>query len=196
MSRLGVFGGSFNPIHRGHLHAAILAREAEGLDEVIFVPAAVPPHKEASDLAPPGDRMAMIRAALAEEPGASVSGVELEPGGPRYTIDTLLRLRERHPGSELRFILGLDSLIDLPGWREPERILSEFGVIAVDRPGLDPAGVDPVWRNRVRVVGGNPFAISSTGIRERVAAGRSIRHLVVAGVERHIREQGLYRADR
>jgi nicotinate-nucleotide adenylyltransferase len=196
MSRLGVFGGSFNPIHRGHLYAATLAREAEALDGVVFVPAANPPHKTASDLAPAADRLAMIRAALTDEPGFSVSTVELDPGGPRYTIETLLRLCEEHPGHDLVFILGLDSLVDLPGWREPDRILDTFGVIAVDRPGLDTGAVDPTWRKRVRVVGGNPFAISSTGIRRRVAAGRSIRHLVVAGVEAHIREQGLYRAER
>jgi nicotinate-nucleotide adenylyltransferase len=194
MERLGVFGGSFNPVHWGHLHIALLAREAARLDRVLFVPAASPPHKEASALAPAPDRTAMLAAALDEEPGTAISDLELRPDGPRYTIETLTRLRDEHPGAQLPFILGLDSLRDLPTWREPKRILREFGLIVVDRPGLDPAALPPDFLTGIRWVGGNPFAISSTAIRERVSRGLSIRHLVPPAVAAVIEERGLYRA--
>jgi nicotinate-nucleotide adenylyltransferase len=188
-----VLGGSFNPVHWGHLHVALLARERAGLDRVLFVPAARPPHKDADDLAPAADRVSMIRASLRDETGAGISEVELLPGGPRYTVETLARLRDLHPGASITFVMGLDSLLDLPGWREPDRILSEFGVVVVDRPGCDPASVDPGLRSRVTWIEGNPFAISSSAIRERVAAGLPIHHLVPAAVARHVQARGLYR---
>jgi nicotinate-nucleotide adenylyltransferase len=191
--RVGVLGGSFNPVHLGHLYIAQLAREAGPLDRIVFVPAAEPPHKSPTDLAPAKDRLAMLRAALGTEPSTSISGIELETGGPRYTIETLARLQKVHPDARLAFIMGLDSLQDFPGWREPERILNEHEVISVDRPGLSMDDVDPAWAGRVTLVEGNPFAISSSDIRRRVGAGRTIRHLVSAGVAAYIAENMLYR---
>ncbi len=196
MPGLGVFGGSFNPVHWGHLHVALLAREASGLDAVLFVPAASPPHKPGRDLAPALHRLAMLRLALAGEPGAEISEIELEPGGPRYTADTLDRLAAARPGVELHFILGFDSLRDLPGWRDPEGILARHRVIAVDRPGIDRSALPPDLAARCRLVEGNPFAVSASGIRARAAAGRSIRHLVPPEVERYILAEGLYRRSR
>jgi nicotinate-nucleotide adenylyltransferase len=193
VTRLGVFGGSFNPVHWGHLHVALLARERVGIDRVLFVPAARPPHKDADDLAPAADRVAMLRGALRDEADCEISEVELLPGGPRYTVETLSRIRDLHPGAAIAFVMGLDSLRDLPGWRDPERILAEFGVVVVDRPGCDPRGVDPGFRGRVTWVDGNPFAISSSAIRGRVAAGLPIHHLVPPSVARHVAERGLYR---
>lgn len=193
MARLGVFGGSFNPVHLGHLHIALLARESQGLDAVIFVPAAHPPHKTPGALAPASDRLDMLRAALEGEGSSRISEIELEPGGPRYTVETLRALGKSYPGDRLTFIMGSDSLIDLPGWKEPERILQEFGIIAVDRPGFDPGRVEERWWKGVRVVEGNPLAISSTGIRERLRAGLSVRHLVPAPVNAILEERGLYR---
>jgi nicotinate-nucleotide adenylyltransferase len=193
MARVGVLGGSFNPVHVGHLHMALLAREEAGLDRVIFVPARRPPHKTDAELAPPSERLAMLRAALVGEERAEVSTLEMEEGGPLYTYETLRRLRNTLPGEEIRFVMGLDSLLELPGWRDPERIVEEFGVIVVDRPGCPlPPPEDP-WLARCRLVEGNPFAVSSSLIRERVADGRSIHHLVPPPVEAHIRAQGLYR---
>lgn len=195
MPSVGVFGGSFNPVHRGHLFIAQLAREAASLDEVLFVPAARPPHKEGEELAGAVHRLAMLRAALKDEPGTVVSGIELEEGAPRYSVDTLTRLAERRPDARLTFVMGLDSLHDLPRWREPERILAGWDVIAVDRPGVDPAGLDPAVTARCRVITGNPFAISSTGVRDRVARGLSLRHLVPEAVEAYIAAHGLYRRE-
>lgn len=194
MTRIGVFGGSFDPVHRGHLYVALLAREAAGLDRVVFVPAARPPHKAGAALAPAADRLAMLRAALDAEPESGVSEVELAPGGPRYTVDTLAALRTVYPGAALAFILGMDSLRDLPGWREPGRILAEAELIAVDRPGMAVPEIPSPWEGRVRLVTGNPFAVSSTDVRRRAAAGLSLRHLVTAGVEAYILDHGLYRA--
>ena len=194
MRRCGVLGGSFNPVHRGHLFAARLALEEEDLEEVLLVPAARPPHKPVDELAPALDRLTMIRAALQDEPDMSLSEIELRVDGPRYTIETLSLLRKESPDSRFVFILGMDSLRDLPGWKDPQRILSEHGVIAIDRPGLSPIDLDPRWIDKVKTVIGNPFAISSTDIRKRVAAGKSIRHLVSREVEAYILERGLYRS--
>jgi nicotinate-nucleotide adenylyltransferase len=193
MGRLGVLGGSFNPVHLAHLHVARLAREAGGLDEVLFVPAARPPHKAAAALAPAPHRLAMLQLALEGESEFALCDIELHRDGPRYTVETLDTLARSYPGRRLTFIMGLDSLADLPGWRDPERILESHAVIAVDRPGLDPKAVDPGLAGRVRIVTGNPLAISSTRVRERVAAGRSIRELVPHGVDTYIAEHGLYR---
>ena len=194
MASLGVIGGSFDPVHRGHLFIALLAREAAGLDEVLFVPARRPPHKPDRAMAPPNDRLAMLKLALRDEPASRLSSIELEPDGPRYTVDTLSRLRETHPGTDLSFILGFDSLRELVHWREPDRILDEFRVIAVDRPGVDPSVIPDRVRRRCLLVEGNPFAVSSTVVRARVARGLSIRHLVPDAVAAYIERRGLYRA--
>jgi nicotinate-nucleotide adenylyltransferase len=191
--RLGVLGGSFNPVHWGHLHIALLAAEAAGLDEVLFVPAARPPHKSGA-LAPAEDRLAMLRLALSDESGAGVSTIELAENGPRYTVDTLSALKAEHPDAQLAFIVGFDSLLEMPTWRDPERILAEHRVIGVDRPGVDGSSLDPDLARRVLLVEGNPLAISASQIRRRVAGGLSIRHLVPGPVEEYILAHGLYRA--
>jgi nicotinate-nucleotide adenylyltransferase len=172
---------------------ALLAREEANLDRVIFVPARRPPHKQDEVLAPAAARLALLRTALREEDRTEVSALELEANGPRYTIETLLRLREERPGEELLFLMGLDSLLELPGWREPDRLVEDFGVVVIDRPGCPrpPAG-DP-WAARVQFVEGNPFAISSSLVRRRVANGLPIHHLVPPPVEEYIRSHDLYR---
>jgi nicotinate-nucleotide adenylyltransferase len=194
MTRVGVFGGSFNPVHWGHLHIALLAREAAALDVVLYLPAATPPHKEPGDLAPAPHRWAMLEGALASEPHTSLCNLEITAGGSRYTVDTLDRLKREQPGWELHFILGTDSLAELSSWRDPEYLVDTYHVIAVNRPG-GAVDVPTVWQDRVLAVAGNPFAIASRAIRERVAAGRSIRHLVPAPVAAYIAEHRLYRME-
>ena len=171
---------------------ALLAREAAALDAMLFLPAASPPHKEPGHLAPAEHRWNMLERALAAEPHTQPCNLELTPGGPRYTVDTLDRLQREHPDWELHFILGMDSLAELSTWRDPERLVTTYRVIAVNRPG-GATDVPAVWENRVLQVTGNPFAISSSAIRQRVASGRSIRHLVPPAVAAYIAEQGLYR---
>lgn len=194
MQRVGVLGGSFDPVHWGHLHIALLAREAAGLDRVLYVPAAAPPHKPAKALARAVDRLAMLERALADEPGTSVCDLELNPGGPRYTVDTLDALAAMHPDWELWFVLGMDSLNELSTWRDPDRLLSRYRVIAVNRPGEISSATLP-WEHRVLRVSGNPFALSSRAIRDRIARGQSIRHLVPSAVAAYIAEHHLYRPD-
>ena len=194
MQRVGILGGSFDPVHWGHLHIALLAREAAGLDRVLYLPAASPPHKPAHALARADDRRAMLALALADEPHTEVCDLELTPGGPRYTIDTLDALAAMHPDWELWFILGLDSLNELSTWKDPERLLDRYRVIAVNRPGENASAPVP-WEGRVLRVNGNPFAIASRAIRERVARGQSIQHLVPPAVAAYIAEHHLYRPD-
>ena len=194
MHRVGILGGSFDPVHWGHLHIALLAREAAGLDRVLYVPAAAPPHKPAKVLARAADRRAMLERALEDEPHTEVCDLELVPDGPRYTVDTLDALAALHPDWELWFVLGMDSLSELITWKDPERLLARYRVIAVNRPG-DTASVPEAWESRVLRVSGNPFAISSRAIRERVLCGHSIRHLVPPAVEAYIAEHHLYRPD-
>lgn len=205
--RIGVFGGSFDPVHLGHLLAAESCREQAALDRVIFVPAAIPPHKRDRSLASGEDRLAMLRLATGGHDAFQVSGVELDRGGVSFTVDTLESLAATHPGADLRLILGPDALAGLPTWREPARILALAEPLAVERDGLDdvsalaadrrladllgPARLDRLVAGRVRMPA---VGIRASAIRERVAAGRSIRHLVPRAVELYIRSHGLYRA--
>ena len=194
MQRVGVLGGSFDPVHWGHLHIALLARESAGLDRVLYVPAAAPPHKPAKALTRAADRRAMLERALEDEPHSEICDLELNPEGPRYTVDTLDALAAMHPDWELSFILGMDSLNELSTWKDPEGLLARYRVIAVNRPGENAIASVP-WESRVLRVSGNPFAISSRAIRERIARGQSIRHLVPPAVAAYVAEHHLYRPD-
>lgn len=205
--RIGVFGGSFDPVHLGHLVAAESCREQAGLDRVIFVPAAVPPHKRDRVLAPAEDRLTMLRLATGGHEACEVSAVEIERGGVSWTVDTLAALAAARPDAEFRLILGPDALVDLPTWRDPERIVALAEPLAVERESLDdvaalaadrrlagllgPDGLARLVAGRVRMPA---ISIRASLIRERVAAGRSIRHLVPRAVEAYVRTHGLYRA--
>ena len=131
--KLGVLGGSFNPIHNGHLAMAEAVREAHALDLVLFVPAGRPPHKQ-EDLAPAEDRYRMVVLAIEWREGFAASDLETSRPGPSYTVETLQELHRRNPGAEIFFIMGEDSISEFPGWREPERILELARVVAVNRP--------------------------------------------------------------
>jgi nicotinate-nucleotide adenylyltransferase len=187
--KLGIFGGTFDPIHLGHLRAAESAREAAGLDQVAFVPAARSPYKDAP-VSPARDRYAMVALATAAHDAFVPSDLELEREAPSYTVDTVRALRETRPADQLFLIVGSDSVAELPAWRESARILSECTVVAVARPGQAPpregaAGV--LW------VDGPGLAVSATDVRQRVRDGRSIRFLVPDGVADYIAKRGLYR---
>ena len=196
--RDGVFGGTFDPVHVGHLIVAADLRFALRLDRLLFVPAGRPPHKTADLVSDDEDRLAMLDLALADDPTAEISTSDLERPGPSYTADLLAALQELMPDCRLVFLMGEDSLRDLPTWREPQRIvrLAELGVAT--RPGVvfDPEEVYrqvPDARGRVIVVETALLSISSSEIRRRVRQGAPIRYHVPVEVERYITERGLYR---
>ncbi|MBC7185565.1 MAG: nicotinate-nucleotide adenylyltransferase [Calditrichaeota bacterium] len=193
--RLGLFGGTFDPIHLAHLILADWVREEEKLDRVLFVPADTPPHKVHRSLSPAWQRLAMVRLATAGCPYFEVSDLEMRRGGISYTVDTVLAVREIYGlGSDQLFlIIGSDSLHEMDTWREPERIFAECQVVVVPRPGYDPAEAPPRFAAKARLSRAPLVEISSSQIRERVCAGKSIRYLVPSSVERFIKEQGLYR---
>lgn len=189
--KLGFLGGTFDPIHLGHLLIAEQAREALGLDRVLLVPAARPPHKPGVPTAPYASRLEMCRLALEGVPGLEASDLEQDPDRPSFTVESLRGIAGwLPPGSELWLLLGGDSLRDLPSWREPEEIqrLARLAVYARDRVLPDASSTIPVtW------LPGPRLELSSTEIRERVRLARSIRFLVPEPVRGFIRDQGLYR---
>ena len=199
--RLGLFGGTFDPIHMGHLILAEACREACGLDRVWFVVAGAPPHKP-GDRTPVADRLEMARIAVAGHPAFEVSELETSRPGPHYSVETLEEVHRRHPEDELFFLIGGDSLADLPHWREPGRIAALATLVVVDRPGLPSGGmIGPSARwpdlgpsaRPFRTVKIPPIGISSSDLRARLATGRSIRYQVPRGVEAYIDAHGLYR---
>ena len=190
--RLGVFGGTFDPPHLGHLLLAECAREALALDRVVFVPARVPPHKAARGVSPADVRVRLLEAALAGT-GFAVSTLELSRPGPSYTVDTLDLMKLAHPGARLWLLLGADSLKDLPTWRDPDGILARARLAVATRPGFDALRVPLKTKRRVDWLPNAPVAIASRDLRKRVAQGKSIRFLVPARVERLVAKLDLYR---
>jgi nicotinate-nucleotide adenylyltransferase len=198
-TRLGVFGGTFDPPHAGHLVAAECALRALSLDQVLFVPAARPPHKGGQVSAGPEQRYEMVRLAIAGHPRFAVSRIELDRPGPSYTVDTLAALAEDDPARRLHFITGIDAVLDLPSWREPERLLRMAAFVAVSRPGVPrerldafTAALPPDLRQRVRYLEIPAVDVSSSEVRERVRDGRSIRRLVPRAVAAFIARERLY----
>ena len=194
--RLGLLGGTFDPPHVGHLLLAEAARERLRLDRVLFIPAHVPPHKRGRPVTPARTRRALLTAAL-RGTGFGLSTIELDRPGPSYTVDTLETFTRMHPHARLFLLVGADSLHDLPGWRDPERILALATVAVAARPGTRLAGLTRGMlarhRGAIAFLGNPPVDVSSTRLRARVAAGRSIRFLVPSAVERTIARLGLYR---
>ena len=203
--RIGIYGGSFDPVHVGHLLVAESCREAARLDRVDFLPAAVPPHKQSRSLAAPEHRLAMLELAIGGNPGFGILQDELARGGVSWTVDTLAALAAARPGDALHLILGPDALAELPTWRDPARILELATVLAVEREGLDdvaavvaaPALRALLGAKRARQVTETRvrcplLGIRSTDLRRRVAEGRSIRYLTPAAVERYIAAHRLY----
>jgi nicotinate-nucleotide adenylyltransferase len=192
MTRLGVFGGTFDPPHVGHLALAEWAREALRLDRVLFVPAGTPPHKRRSDLSSATDRLAMTRLAVRGHPAFEVAGLEARRRGPSFTVDTLRALRAAHPGARLVLLIGQDSLAEFETWRDPDAI-ARLATLAV---ALRPGARRPRARRRVAWLDNPGLDVSSSAIRARVRAGRSVRYLVPDAVAAHIARRGLYRAPR
>lgn len=187
--RIGVFGGTFDPPHLGHLVAAADAAEALGLGRVLWVPAAVHPLKLGSVQAPPALRLEMTRAAVRGDPRFEVDPLELERSGPSFTVDTLRELQARNPGAELYFLTGADNLRDLPRWKEPGEVARLARLVVVSRQG---EGVPPGLPYPAVAVPVTRVDVSSTEVRRRVRAGESIRYLVPEAVRAVIEREGLY----
>jgi len=198
-ARLGVIGGTFDPIHIGHLAVAEDVRVRLALDQVLFVPAGQPPHKPDQTILESEHRLRMLELALADNPNFELSRVDIDRPGPCYTVDTLaILLEQRGPGTELFFIMGTDSLSELLSWHDPARLIRLCRIAAVFRPGyvadLDVLEASlPGLKDRVIMVPAARLDISSSDLRDRVRAGWPIRYLVPAPVEAYIRQHGLYR---
>ena len=199
--RLGVMGGTFDPIHHGHLVAAAEARWKFRLDEVRFIPAGRPWMKGHRALADGEDRLRMTELATQDEPAFTVSRMELDREGPTHTVETLRALREHEPDTELYFVTGADAIADLPQWSEPSEALELATFIAATRPGTDlQATLEGLTSElgaeataAIEALEVPALAISSSDIRERVSQGRPFRYLVPDAVHDMIDEQGLYR---
>ncbi len=189
--RIGVMGGTFDPIHIGHLVAASETAHHFGLAEVIFVPTGSPWQKAERHVSPAEDRYLMTVIATATDPRFRVSRVDLDRPGLTYTVDTLRDLRALHPDAELFFITGADALADILGWRDADELLSMAHFVGVSRPGHVLA--DPGLSGSVTLLEIPALAISSSDCRDRVRCGEPITYLVPAGVESFVAKRGLYR---
>ncbi|HYO44929.1 MAG TPA: nicotinate-nucleotide adenylyltransferase [Candidatus Limnocylindrales bacterium] len=194
---VGILGGTFDPIHHGHLVIAEEAREALGLERVLLVPAASPPHKPGQPVTDVRHRLAMARLAVQDNPAFVVSGLEIERGGPSYTVDTLAALATDGV-TQPWFILSAEALASFATWRSPDRILELCRLAVVPRGGYEP--LDRTWvshrfpgrEDRIRFLPGPLLPISGSVVRRRAAAGRSVRYLVPEAVARYIAHHQLY----
>jgi nicotinate-nucleotide adenylyltransferase len=199
-SGVGVFGGTFDPIHLGHLAAAEDARAQLGLEKILFVPNNVPPHKRDQAVSNAEDRVHMVELAIADNSGFELCTIELERPGPSYTLDTLRLLQQRLGGdAHVTFLTGCDSLASLHAWHEPDALLAEFELVFLARPTDDPIDWErigarfPEIRRQTRTIQIPLLEISAHDLRRRVRAGLPIRYYVTPSVEEYIRAHALYR---
>ncbi len=221
--KLGLLGGSFNPIHYGHLGIARHARESLPLDQVLFIPTGDPPHKRDGALAPAKDRYEMVRLAIAGDPTFTLSDIEVRRRGKSYSIDTVQELRQQYgPSTDLYFLIGLDAFLDFTSWREPQALLKACRFVVISRPGqsyrslvklsmlppLDPralAQLDSGEMNRLEIAIPSgpgilllplpPCSTSASDIRQRIKKGMSLANLLPPPVESYILQHRLYQED-
>ncbi len=190
-------GGTFDPIHFGHLVLAEQAREAFGLDKVLFVTACVPPHKSGASVTGAAHRFRMTELAIEGNPFFEASSIEMEREGPSYTVDTIRGILSGDPGAELFLLVGSDEAESFMSWRSPREIVSLARLVVANRPGVEVESalsrMPEEVRSRASELKMPGVDISSTEIRERVRAGRSVRYLVPQSVENYIAVEGLYR---
>ncbi len=198
--KIGLLGGTFDPVHNGHLVVAEELMRKLGLEEVLFVPAGQPWMKEGTDISPAEHRLEMLLLATASNPRFNVSTIELERSGPTYTVDTIIELKAGLSArAEIYFMVGFDALAELPRWKEPGRLLEMCRVVGFGRPGHEALDLNalnaavPGTSERIMIVDVPQVDISATEIRRRVFRGLSILDMVPEEVERYIAENGLYR---
>ncbi len=213
--RIGLLGGTFNPVHGGHLRAAEAVRSRFGLDRVLFIPSYIPPHKQTADMASPEDRFAMVELAVGAHPGLVPSPLEIEAQERSYSIITLNKVKSIYPAARIFFILGVDAFLEIETWKSYREVLEQCRFIVISRPGFDlfaarsalppeykesfcelpdAGGIDEsiLERFRVFLLKIAALDISSTEIRDRVKRGQSIHGLVPESVEEYIHRKNLY----
>lgn len=200
MRKIGVFGGTFNPIHNGHVHLARGYLRALGLDEVLFIPTNVPPHKEAGDVLPPAHRLAMCRLAVQGQPGLAVSDIEIRRAGKSYTVDTLRALAQEYPGDTLYFLMGADMFLTVNEWNGFDEIARLAVLCTASRhegewPGLQAHArlLERQYGARCHIEAIPVLDVSSTQVREALARGEDARGLVPPPVADYIAQNGLYK---
>ena len=179
MKKIGLFGGTFDPVHTGHLIIAQSVRESLGIDSIIFIPSARPPHKNTDIMFTPEERYSMLSAALEGNPHFLISDIEKKRKGPSYTIDTIREIKSTvAPGTDISFIVGRDNLVEISGWKDPHSIIGECGILAAGRPGHENDTIPGWLKDAVNIVPTPLIDISSSDIRARLREGKSIRYLV------------------
>ncbi len=197
MVRLGVMGGTFNPIHYGHLVAANEVREAFALDTVIFVPASIPPHKDQTDIIDARHRLMMTMLATVSHPHFAVSSMEIDRPGASYSVDTIAQLKQMYPEPlTIYFILGIVAFVDIASWRQPDVLLRSCHTIITSRPGYSLYELAPTLLQRppyhISLYEVSALDISSTRVRQRVKVGHTIAYLLPESVDAYIRKHQLY----
>jgi nicotinate-nucleotide adenylyltransferase len=190
--RIGIFGGTFDPIHLGHLIVARQAAEKLGLDQVVFIPAGQPPHKGGEKLSPARERYQMVRLAVRGDGLFRVSDIEIRSKNSSYTVNTLKALKSKYKTAGLFLLLGLDQAALLSTWKEPQKLFELATVCVLSRPGFSRKEVKPRWGKMIRFLPVSQIDISATGIRDRARRSQSIRYLVPESVARHIKNKKLY----
>ncbi|MBA4542678.1 MULTISPECIES: nicotinate-nucleotide adenylyltransferase [Thermoactinomyces] len=191
--RVGIFGGTFDPIHMGHLLLAQQAMETASLEQVWFIPAGEPPHKQENEITPAQHRLQMVRLAVEGNPRFLVNEMELKREGPSYTVDTIQILKESTPEHDFFLLVGADTVKDLPHWYKIKKILQLVQVIGLGRPGVRAEGLPDFVTDRLQwIPGAIETSISSTAVRQRAKCGKSLRYLVPDPVYQYIKEHRLY----
>lgn len=191
--KIGLMGGTFNPIHLGHLKIASKVLDCLGLAKVIFVPSGNPPHKQLKDITDASHRLKMIELAIDRDNRFGVSDMEVKREGKSYTLDTIKQAKALYSAdTDVYFITGADMALDLPNWKDPLEILSISHVVAVERPGFSLKKLEESYKNKIITLEGISIDISSTDIRKRIKRGESIKDLVPESVEKYIRDNNLY----
>ncbi|MBI5214827.1 MAG: nicotinate-nucleotide adenylyltransferase [Ignavibacteriae bacterium] len=193
MKRFGIYGGTFNPPHLGHLIVTESVQDQLQFDNVLFIPAAIPPHKIESQIAPVRARLEMTALAISKNRSFEVSDIEITRTGFSYTIDTVNQLKELYPHTNFSLIIGADNFLEIESWKSPEKILEQVELIVMNRFGFEPALMNSKFMKEARFVTVPNIGISSTEIRRLVKQERSIRYLVPPEVEQYIYVNGLYR---
>lgn len=189
--RIGILGGTFDPVHNGHLAIARAALDQGNLDRILFVVAARPPHKKDNDMAAAEDRYRMVELAVADEPAMEPSRIEMARDGLSYTSETLETLHAEMPGASLFLVFGLDTLMDVPTWHRAEFVLANAHILTIPRPGdFKP---DPILDGSYTMLEFEPMGVSSTRVREAVRRGEPLDGMVPGPVARYIQERGIYR---